>query len=81
MFTGNYYDFKERYQLEGNFLDVLKDNVYVIDGDVNWSGNQYSDYIKHIVLFIQEHYQKQVKYEKIKEFGNIYIYKMTEKER
>ena len=39
MFTKNYYDFKERYNLDGTFLDLLKDNVYLIDGDVIWSGN------------------------------------------
>ena len=39
MYTQNYYDFKERYNLDGNFLDLLKENVYLIDGDVYWSGN------------------------------------------
>ena len=79
MFTQNYYDTKERYNLEGTFLDVLKENVYVIDGDVSWSGNYYTNYIDHIVLFIKEHYNIEVKYEKIKEFDNIYIYKITNK--
>lgn len=74
MFTQNYYDFKERYQLEGTFLDVLKENVYVIDGDVNWSGNYYTNYIEHIVLFIKEHYNIDVEYKKIEEFDNIYIW-------
>ena len=79
MFTKNYYDFKERYNLEGTFLDVLKENVYLIDGDVIWSGNRYHNYIENIVKFIQEHYKKEVEYKKIEEFDNIYIYKITEK--
>ena len=78
MFTKNYYDFKERYNLDGTFLDLLKDNVYLIDGDVTWSGNYYHDYINNIVLFIKEHYNKNVSYEKIKTFDNIYIYKLHE---
>ena len=70
MFTKNYYDFKERYNLEGTFLDLLKENVYLIDGDVVWSGNYYQNYIDNIVLFIKEHYNKDVTYEK-------FIYKRT----
>ena len=78
MYTKNYYDFKERYNLDGTFLDLLKENVYLIDGDVTWSGNYYQNYIKHITLFIKEHYNKDVTYEKIKTFDNIYIYKLYE---
>ena len=78
MFTKNYYDFKERYDLEGTFLDLLKENVYLIDGDVSWSGNYYHNYIDNIVLFIKENYNKDVKYEKIEEFDNIYVYKLHE---
>ena len=78
MFTKNYYDFKERYDLEGTFLDLLKENVYLIDGDVIWSGNYYHNYIDKIVLFIKENYNMDVQYEKIKEFDNLYIYKLKE---
>ena len=78
MFTKNYYDFKERYDLEGTFLDLLKENVYLIDGDVIWSGNYYHNYIDKIVLFIKENYNKDAQYEKIKEFDNLYIYKLKE---
>ena len=78
MFTKNYYDFKERYNLEGTFLDLLKENVYLIDGDVVWSGNYYQNYIDNIVLFIKEHYDKDVTYEKIETFDNIYVYKLRE---
>lgn len=76
MFTKNYYDFKERYDLEGTFLDLLKENVYLIDGDVSWSGNYYHNYIDKIVLFIKENYNMDVQYEKIEEFDNIYVYKL-----
>lgn len=78
MFTKNYYDFKERYDLEGTFLDLLKENVYLIDGDVSWSGNYYHNYIDKIVLFIKENYNMDVQYEKIEEFDNIYVYKLYE---
>ena len=78
MFTKNYYDFKERYDLEGTFLDLLKENVYLIDGDVIWSGNYYHNYIDKIVLFIKENYNMDVQYEKIEEFDNIYVYKLHE---
>lgn len=78
MYTQNYYDFKERYGLDGTFLDLLKENVYLIDGDVTWSGNYYHNYIDKIVLFIKEHYNIDVTYEKVKTFDNIYIYKLNE---
>ena len=78
IFTQNYYDFKQRNNLEGTFLDLLKDNVYLIDGDVNWSGTYYKNYKEHIIEFIEQHYGKNVKCEKIKTFENIYIYKLTE---
>ena len=78
MYTKNYYDFKDRYGLDGTFLDLLKENVYLIDGDVNWSGNFYQYYIKNIILFIKEHYDTKVTYEKVKTFDNIYIYKLFE---
>lgn len=77
MYTQNYYDFKTRYKLDGTFLDLLKDNVYLIDGDVTWSGKRYSNYIENIVLFIKEHYNIDVKYEKINTFDNLYIYKLS----
>ena len=45
IFSKNYYDFKERYHLEGDFLDLLKDNVYLIDGNMKWMDMYYRDYI------------------------------------
>ena len=76
MYTQNYYDFKLRYNLDGTFLDLLKENVYLIDGDVTWSGKKYNNYIDKIVLFIKEHYNIDAKYKKINIFDNLYIYKL-----
>ncbi len=76
MFTGNYYDFKERYHLEGSYLDLLKDNVYLIDGDVHWSGRRYDDYKANVVYAIKEHYKVDVTLEKQEEFDNLAIYKV-----
>ncbi len=80
MLNQNYYKFKNRYQLEGTFLDLLKENVYLIDGDVTWSGKRYEKYINHIVRFLKENYNIDVTYEKLEEFDNLYIYKLSEKE-
>lgn len=81
MFTGNYYDFKERYQLDGNLLDLLKDNVYLIDGDVYWSGRRYDDYKSNVAFAIKEHYNVDVICEKQKEFDNLAIYKVKQIEK
>ena len=62
--------------MDGTFLDLLKENVYLIDGDVTWSGRKYSNYIDKIVLFIKEHYNIDVKYERVNTFDNLYIYKL-----
>ena len=78
MFTENYYDFKARNNLEGTFLDLLKENVYLINGNTNWSGINYNNYINRIVLFLEENYNIQTTYEKIEEFGNLYIYKLRQ---
>ena len=79
MYTQNYYDFKNRYNLEGNMLDLLKDNVYLIDGDVTWrrQGIKYENYKEKIAIFIEENYNKKVKFEEIKTFDNLKIYKVT----
>ena len=81
MFTQNYYDFKERNNLDGNFLDLLKDNVYLIDGKVNWSGNIYSDYKQRIIKSIKENYNIDVECKEIKAFDNLKIYKLYEVEQ
>ena len=79
MYTQNYYDFKNRYQLEGTLLDLLKENVYLIDGDVNWSGKIYNNYKGNIISAIKEHYNIDTSCTKIKEFDNIKIYKLQKK--
>ena len=76
MYTQNYYDFKNRHDLDGTFLDLLKENVYLIDGTATWGGSIFRDYINCIVLFIKENYNIDVSYERVKEFGNVYIYKL-----
>ena len=79
MYTENYNDFKERYNLEGNFLDLLKENVYLIDGDVYWSGRRYQNYKENVILSIKENYDVDVTYEEIEHFGNLTIYKIVPK--
>ena len=79
MYTQNYYDFKERYNLEGNFLDLLKENVYLIDGDVYWSGRRYENYKENVILAIKENYNVEVTYEEVEHFGNLTIYKIVPK--
>ena len=79
MYTQNYYDFKERYNLDGNFLDLLKENVYLIDGDVYWSGKKYTNYKENVLLSIKENYNIETTCEKVKEFGNLAVYKVMSK--
>ena len=76
MYTQNYYDFKQRYNLEGNLLDLLKENVYLIDGKVMWSGRLYENYKENIILAIKENYNIDVKCNLVKEFDNLKIYKL-----
>ena len=78
MYTQNYYDFKQRYNLDGTFLDLLKENVYLIDGDVVWSWRLYTDYIKNITQFIKYHYGIETEYEKVETFNNLYVYKIKQ---
>ena len=79
MYTQNYYDFKERYSLDGNLLDLLKENVYLIDGEVFWSGRLYEDYKKNVILAIKENYNIDVECELVEEFDNLKIYKLYNK--
>ena len=76
MYTQNYYDFKERYNLDGTFLDLLKDNVYLVDGDVFWSGVEYNNYKENILYAIKQHYDINVKYKEVEQFDNLRIYKI-----
>lgn len=77
MLTGNYYDFKEKNNLDGNLLDLLKENVYLIDGDVIWSGTRYTDYKSNIALAIKENYNIDVGFEEVEDFDNLKIYKVV----
>ena len=79
IFTQNYYDFKSRYNLDGTLLDLLKDNVYLIDGDVVWSGIRYDNYKQNIIQGIKENYNKDVECTEVETFDNIKIYKLQEK--
>ena len=78
-YTENYYNFKERYNIENLFESLYKnDNVYLISGDVIW-GENYKEYINIIVKYIKEHYKIDVKYDIVKEFdNNIKIYKLEQ---
>ena len=76
IFTKNYYDFKNRYHLDGTFLDLLKDNVYLVDGNIRLGESYYHDYI---VSSIKRHYNKEVVCETVENFGGMYIYKVKEK--
>lgn len=78
MFTENYYDFKERYNLDGTLLDLLKENVYLIDGEVIWSGKLYDNYKENIIYSIKQNYNINVNYEVIQKFDNLCIYKLQE---
>lgn len=80
IFTQNYYDFKERNDLEGNLLDLLKENVYLVDGDVYWSGRRYNNYKANIVLAIKENYNIEVECEQVEQFDNLAIYKIIRKD-
>lgn len=80
IFTQNYYDFKDRYELDGNLLDLLKDNVYLIDGNVYWSGKEFDNYKENIVFAIKENYNIKVECREVKEFDNLKIYKVYNSE-
>lgn len=77
MYTQNYYDFKERYHLDGTFLDLLKENVYLVDGDVIWSGTRYDNYKENVLTAIKEHYKIDAECEEIQQFDNLKIYKVN----
>ena len=58
---------------------MLKENVYLIDGDVYWSGRRYQNYKENVILSIKENYDVDVTYEEIEHFGNLTIYKIVPK--
>lgn len=76
MYTQNYIDFKNRYNLQGTLLDLLNENVYLIDGKVVWSGREYDNYKQNVLYAIKEHYNIDVECKEIKQFDNLKIYKL-----
>lgn len=79
-YTKNYYDFKERYNIDNLMKSLYKnDNVYLISGDVIW-GEKYKKYINIIEKYIEQHYDINVESNIVKEFkNNIKIYKLYER--
>lgn len=75
IYTKNYYDFKERYNLDNIVEDLyLKDNVYLIDQET-----KNKVYLNILKRYIKEHYNKDIEYEEIEDFNNIIkIYKLKE---
>lgn len=56
---------------------MLKENVYLIDGDVIWSGTRYNKYKDNIALAIKENYNIDVEFEEVENFDNLKIYKVV----
>lgn len=78
-YTKNYYDFKERYNIDNLMESLYKnDNVYIISGDVIWN-EAYKEYVNIIVKYIKEHYNVDIQCNIVKEFkNNLKIYKLQE---
>lgn len=79
IYNKEYYEFKERYDIENIIADLYKkDNLYIITGDVYGADNKlYNNHIDIIIQYIEQHYNKKVKYEIVKEFSNqVKIYKL-----
>ena len=79
IYTKEYYDFKERYNIDNIMTDLYKkDNLYIINGNTYGANNKiYTNHIDTILKYIKEHYNEDVKYKVIKEFSNsIKIYKI-----
>lgn len=81
IYNKEYYDFKERYQLNNIIEDLYKkDNVYLITGNTRTAHNTViSNHIELIQRYIKQHYNIDVQYRIEKEFkNNIKIYKLYE---
>lgn len=81
IYNQEYYEFKERYQLENIITDLYtKENVYLITGEVPCiDGVILENHIDYVVNYIAEQYHKFVFYDVVKEFaGGIKIYKLYE---
>lgn len=57
---------------------MLKENVYLVDGDVIWSGTRYDNYKGNIALAIKEHYNIDIKFEEVESFDNLKVYKVVQ---
>ena len=79
LYTENYYNLKERYNLDGTYLDLLKDNVYLVD-DYNKEDEFYSGLRDSIIIAMDEHYGIKAKYELVDHIGKVGIYKIEELE-
>lgn len=81
IYNKEYYDFKNRYQLNNIIEDLYKkDNVYLITGNTRTAHNTVIfDHIELIQRYIKQHYNIDVQYRIEKEFkNNIKIYKLYE---
>lgn len=81
IYNKEYYEFKDRYNLDNIMEDLYKkDNLYIITGDVvGVNGLIYQNHIELVKQYIEEHYNKHIGYDVIKEFSDsIKIYKMYE---
>ena len=81
IYDQQYYEFKERYNLDNIMEDLYKkDNLYIITGDaVGADSLVYQNHIELVKQYIENHYNKHIGYDVIKEFfDSIKIYKMYE---
>lgn len=81
IYNKEYYDFKERYDIENIMTDLYKkDNIYLVTGDARAANNRvYKNHIEIIVTYIEQHYNVNVEYKIIKEFANsVKVYKIYE---
>lgn len=82
IYNKEYYEFKERYDIENIITDLYKkDNLYIISGNVYAANNKvYTNHIDIIKEYIEKHYNVEINYKIVKEFSNsINIYKIYEK--
>ena len=81
IYDQEYYNFKERYNLDNIMEDLYKkDNLYIITGDVVGADELvYQNHIDLVKEYIENHYNKHIGYDVVKEFSDsVKIYKMHE---
>ena len=80
IYNKEYYEFKERYNLDNIMEDLYKkDNLYIITGDVAGANGMYNNHIEIVKQYIENHYNKHIGYDIIKEFSDfVKVYKMYE---